>query len=342
MPLWAKGELIKKSGFRPSRLFSPWSAEFNEFLKWRALFNWQGLEQELENVIRASERLKIKIVTASMNEYPELLRGIVDLPPALFCMGDISLLKQKSISVVGTRTMTPYGKIVVSKFIPPLCISGLCIVSGMAKGVDAESHIAALNSRGKTIAILGSGVDNPYPLCNSSLYERIVREEGLVVSEFIPGTPGFKQNFPMRNRIIAGLSDATLVVEAGKESGSLITASIAMSYHRDIFSVPGPVNSRMSEGTNSLIKKGALIACSSDDILDHYGLLFDSSSSNNSREQISDSARALLGMLDAQGSSASDLLSLSGFSSGELFKNLEELEHSSYIFRDGFGIYHLN
>lgn len=342
IPLWAKGKLIRISGFRPSKLFEPWDKEFNEFLKWRGLFDWQNLGEEVDRAVSRSEKSRINIITASMDEYPDILRSIVDFPPVLFCKGDSSILKQKSISVVGTRTMTPYGRAVVTKFIPPLCMSGLCIVSGMAKGVDAQSHLSTLNSRGKTIAVLGSGVDEPYPVCNNGLYERIIKEGGLVVSEFVPGTPGFKQNFPMRNRIIAGLSDSTIVVEAGIKSGSLITASMAMSYHRDVFSVPGPVNSSMSEGTNSLIKRGALMACSSDDILDHYGLLFGNSNTNMSREQISDSARALLGMLDVQGSSASDLLSLSGFSSGELFKNLEELEHSSYIFRDGFGIYHLN
>ena len=297
---------------------------------------------EVETIISRCKQLGIKIILACQDEYPEILKQTVDFPPVLFCLGNILLLKAQCFAVVGTRTPTMYGHAVVSRFIPNLTKAGFCIVSGMAKGIDSESHWSTINNVGKTIAVLGTGVDLVFPPQNKKLYQSIIKSGGLIVSEFVPGTPGYKYNFPKRNRIISGLSLGVLVVEAGIQSGSLITASISTSYSRDVFCVPGPVTSRMSEGTNSLIKRGAVVALSSDDILDHYGLLIHGNSKKILIKQISDSAKILLKTLDAQGSSVSELLCNSGFASGELFKNLEELEHSGYIFRDGFGIYHLN
>lgn len=325
MSLTAKAQLLKRANF---------SAGFSlpDFNSW----------EEVDLIIERCKKLGIKIILACQEEYPEILRQTVDLPPVLFCLGDVSLLKKQCFAVVGTRTITPYGKVVVSRFIPDLCRASFCIVSGMASGVDSESHWSALNSDGKTIAVLGTGVDVVFPPRNRDLYKRIVNEGGLIISEFAPGTPGFKSNFPRRNRIISGLSIGTLVVEAGMQSGSLITASISASYSRDVFCVPGPINSRMSEGTNCLIKRGAIVALSSDDVMDHYSLLIKNDGKKLLAKQISDGAEKILKSIDAQGSSVSELLCFSGYSSSELFKNLEELEHSGYIFRDGFGIYHLN
>jgi len=324
-----KAQFLKTANFNACRLFDDHLLEFYEW-------------KEVELIISQCERLGIKILMVHDEEYPEILRQTVDFPPVLFCLGDTCLLKQECFAVVGTRTITMYGKAIVSRFVPPLCRANFCIVSGMASGVDAESHWSAINNDGKTIAVLGTGVDVAFPAQNKDLYKKIIKDGGLVVSEFAPGTAGFKQNFPRRNRIISGLSIGALIVEAGLQSGSLITASISASYSRDVFCVPGPITSRMSDGTNSLIKRGAIVALSSDDILEHYSLLIKGNGKKIHTTQISDGAKTLLKTLSAQGSSVSELLCSSGACSSEIFKNLEELELSGYIFRDGFGIYHLN
>jgi DNA processing protein len=341
MPSAVKVGLLKKLNYKAELLFYDWNNTLNEFLKWKNKFSSFSDWSLVEKIIEESYVSKASIVTAASSFYPNILKQTPDHPVLMFCKGDIELLQKKSLSVVGTRRISAYGKIVVSRLVPELCRAGFCIVSGMATGVDSESHIRALESKGSTIAVLGSGINTPFPTSNKRLYESIINE-GLVISEFAPNTPGFKANFPMRNRIIAGLSDGTLIVEAGMQSGSLITASIAVTYSRDVFCVPGPINSVLSEGTNSLIKKGAVPVCSSDDIFAHYNMLFNTKILKIKREQISDGARKMLGMLDTQGSSASDLLCSSGLGPAQLFKNLEELELSGYIFRDAFGIYHLN
>ena len=341
MPSVVKAEMLKKLAYKAELLFYEWNNTLNEFLKWKNKFSGFSDWSLVAKIIEESSANKASIVTAGSSLYPNILKQTPDHPVLLFCKGDLNLFKKRSLSVVGTRRISAYGKVAVSKLVPELCRAGFCIVSGMATGVDSESHIRALDSNGSTVAVLGSGINTPFPTSNKRLYERIINE-GLVVSEFAPNTPGFKSNFPMRNRIIAGLSDGTLIIEAGMQSGSLITASIAVSYSRDVFCVPGPINSVLSEGTNSLIKRGAIPVCSSDDIFTHYNMLFNTRTLKIAREQISDGARKMLKMLDAQGSSASDLLCSSGLGPAQLFKNLEELELSGYIFRDAFGIYHLN
>lgn len=206
-------------------------------------------------------------------EYPKLLSEIFDPPIILYCRGDLSLLNSKSISVVGSRKHTFYSKLVLEKIIPPLISENFSIVSGLALGVDGLAHFLTLENAGKTIAILGSGVDMVYPVANQKLADRILLDGGLLVSEFTPGSPPLKQNFPLRNRIIAGISTGTLVVEARYESGSLITANFANEYGREVFAVPGNIDTFASEGTNDLIKQGAKLVTSADDILHELGIL---------------------------------------------------------------------
>lgn len=188
--------------------------------------------------------------------YPELLRRVFDPPPVLFCRGHIELLSAVNVGVVGTRHPTPYGVAAAERLAGDLARAGVTIVSGMARGIDTAAHKAALAGEGTTIAVLGCGVDIVYPSENRKLAAEIAAK-GLLLSEFPMGATAFPQNFPIRNRVISGLSSGILVVEGAQYSGSAITARLALDQGREVFAVPGNITSRMSWGPNLLIKQGA-------------------------------------------------------------------------------------
>lgn len=209
-------------------------------------------------------------ITAVDPDYPAWLGEIHGAPWILYGIGDWSLLRQPVIAVVGTRTPTAYGKRTAFRLAAELSGAGWRVASGMARGIDGEAHAGALTGPGKTIAVLATPVDTPYPRENAPLYRRI-REEGLVVSETPLGTPLTKGLFPGRNRIISGLSLGTVVVEADRESGSLITATFALEQNRELFAVPGPVSSPKSAGTNNLIQRShAKLVGTAADILEEF------------------------------------------------------------------------
>lgn len=212
------------------------------------------------------------VITEWHAEYPETLKHI-DVPPAvLYYKGDIGLLKTRCLGVVGTREPSRYGRDYTAKFVEILSKCSLTIVSGMARGVDAVAHKTTLDNGGKTIAVLGTGIDKIFPQVNAELYSRIA-EEGLIVTEYLPGTPALAYNFPERNRIISGLSQAVLVTEAGEKSGSLITADYALRQGRDLFVIPSALNSPRGAGGNRLLKtcQGAIVL-SADDIVEGMGI----------------------------------------------------------------------
>ncbi len=207
--------------------------------------------------------------------YPMLLKEIHDPPVLLFVRGSLdAVCHPLPFAVVGTRMMTRYGEAVIPRIVKPLAGAGLAIVSGLALGVDAAAHEAALGVDGVTVAVLGSGVDDDSigPKTNLGLARRIVAAGGAVISEFPPGIQATKISFPRRNRVIAGMSRGTLVIEAAAKSGALITANFALDFGRDVFAVPGPITSPASEGANAIIGKGASPVSSADDILTHYRL----------------------------------------------------------------------
>lgn len=198
--------------------------------------------------------------------YPQHLRDILDPPLVLFGLGEAALLNEVNVAVVGTRRPTAYGKAAAYKLSRDLAELEVCVVSGMARGVDTAAHRAALDVGGKTIAVFGCGVDMTYPAENRDLASEIA-DTGLVLSEFALGTPAYPQNFPLRNRIVSGISYGVLVVEGSQYSGSAITARLAMEHGREIFAVPGNITSRMSWGPNLLIKQGATLVQNANDVL---------------------------------------------------------------------------
>ena len=214
---------------------------------------------------------EIKYTKITDKEYPELLKQIDNPPKVLYYMGDVSLLNKPSIAIVGTRKATAYGRWAAYGMAKKLSDYSIVTVSGMAFGIDTFAHKGAVENGGKTIAVLGCGVDICYPLSNRKLRDSIL-EKGLILSEFEPQTQPMPYRFPMRNRIISGLSIGTIIVEAGLQSGSLITAECAAEQGRNIYALPGNINSMYSFGTNKLIRDGATPLIVFDDIIEELGI----------------------------------------------------------------------
>ena len=188
--------------------------------------------------------------------YPQKLREIYRPPLILFAQGNLKLLQENVITIVGSRQATDYSQLVLNKIVPQLVKSNFVIASGLAMGVDVMAHSVTLNNGGKTIAVIGNGLNHFYPERNSQIQRQIINE-GLVLSEYLPDTPPRPFRFPERNRILAGIANSVIVTEAKEKSGSLITANIALQENRNIYAVPGPINSQLSIGPNKLIEAGA-------------------------------------------------------------------------------------
>lgn len=218
------------------------------------------------------EKIGVQIITTLDPDYPKLLQEIYSPPPLLYCLGKLDLNNDFTLAVVGSRKTSNYGRQVTEQIVAELSLAGLTIISGLALGIDACAHQAALNAGGKTVAVLGSGIDQIYPAANRQLSQKIIEKNGAIISEFPLGTPPYKSNFPQRNRIIAGLSLGALVTEAGGKSGALITAFCALEQNREVFAVPGSIYSQGSFGPNGLIKKGARPITSAAEILETLNL----------------------------------------------------------------------
>jgi len=227
----------------------------------------KSLEEAEEEMIRAVAA-GAQIVTLDDELYPSTLKNIYDPPCLLYVRGDVALLNEPGIAVVGTRHPTPYGIGMAQRLAADLAARGLVIISGMARGVDTQAHKGAIEGKGRTIAIWGTGVDVPYPRENKKLAESIVESGGAIVSEFAVGSFAAPQNFPIRNRIISGLSIGVLVVEAGEYSGTRITARNALEQGRDVYAVPGNVTNKNSWGPNTLIKQGAKLVATWEDVFE--------------------------------------------------------------------------
>jgi DNA processing protein len=219
-----------------------------------------------EEEIGKAKGIEAKLVTPADEEFPRRLLEIYDPPLCLYVKGELSALSHPGVAVVGTRHPTPYGVGMAERLSCDLAARGIIIISGLARGVDAAAHRGALNGKGKTVAVLGTGVDVAYPRENAKLIEPILSLGGAVISEFPIGTAPTPQNFPIRNRIISGLALGVLVVEAAEYSGTRITARCALEQGRDVYAVPGNVTNKQSWGPNTLIKQGAKLVATWEDV----------------------------------------------------------------------------
>ncbi len=240
-------------------------AFIHRFMKERNAIDPFVLQQRLE-------RSGMYVMTISDTRYPLRLRETHSPPLVLYVRGNITLLNSRMLTVVGTRKPTRYGLIAARRLVEPLAAEGVAIVSGLAFGIDAEAHEACLAGAGRAIAVLGNRIDDVYPRSNLGLAQRILERQGAIISEYPPGTESQKHFFPQRNRIMAGLSPATLIVEAGEKSGALITARCALEENREVFAVPGPIDAETSTGPNNLLKMGASPATDPSDFREALGL----------------------------------------------------------------------
>ena len=212
----------------------------------------------------------MKVIIQKDENYPKRLLQIQNPPKKLYVEGNEKLLNQDAIAIVGTRNCTKYGEKCASKFARELSKKGICIVSGLARGIDSTAHMNSMEQEGKTIAVLGSGFNHIYPKENQYLYQKIIENGGCIVTEYPPETPVDKAKFPKRNRIISGLAMGVLIIEARYRSGTSITAKYAMSQHKEVFCIPHPLDTPTGYIPNLLIQQGAQIVTSGSDILQYY------------------------------------------------------------------------
>ena len=227
-------------------------------------------EEALDAELARADELGVQIVTLVDPEYPHLLREIDDPPLALYARGRMPIDTSRTIAVVGTRRGTRYGKLVAGRLASRLAMKGIIVVSGLAAGIDTAAHQGTLDVGGQTVAVLGCGIDYPYPKRNQPLAAQIASGHGTILSEYPLGMKPAKWTFPQRNRILSGLSRGVIVVQAPERSGSLITARLALEQGREVFSVPGNITSLTSAGTNRLIRQGAKLIETIDDVLAEF------------------------------------------------------------------------
>lgn len=325
----------------PTRLFSASEKELAaipgldpEVIQGAVHFSaWDEVESELERVRQAG----FDLVTYNDPAYPSRLRMISDPPPYLYVKGELRNEDRNAVAVVGSRSASEYGRRVAGELCRSLALLGFTVVSGMARGIDGTAHEAALEAGGRTIAVLGSGLDVPYPTEHEGLYHRI-SERGAVVSEFSMGTRPLAYHFPSRNRLISGLSLGVVVVEATEKSGSLITAGLALEQGREVFAVPGEVGSSRSRGTHRLIRQGAKLVETVQDILEEIApqLSIPAGASKNKSslilpEGVSSEARRVFELVRERPLQIDEVIETSGLSPSRVSEILLDLELQGFL-----------
>ncbi|MEE4298871.1 MAG: DNA-processing protein DprA [Pseudomonadales bacterium] len=284
----------------------------------------------------AAQRAALRILTPADPCWPEPLRALPDPPALLFLRGDAALLSAPQIAVVGARRASRRGREDARWLVSDLAAAGLVVTSGLALGIDGCAHQAALDAGGRTVAVLGSGLDRVHPVRHQGLAAAVARR-GALVSEFAPGTPPLPEHFPRRNRIISGLARGVLVVEAGEHSGSMITARLAAAQGREVFVVPSVPRDRGAAGCLRLLREGAVLVRDAQDVLDELGIRPPATgpSAPAAEHALPPELRAVFVALDAQGSTFEALLAVTGLDAAELARRLTELELEGALLRDG-------
>ncbi|MBI3671689.1 DNA-protecting protein DprA [Candidatus Azambacteria bacterium] len=281
---------------------------------------------------------EIKEVKIKDKNFPESLRNIPKAPERIFVRGEILPEDKVAIAIVGARKCTSYGKQVAYDFAYALAKNGVTIVSGLAIGIDGEAHKGALDAGGRTLAVLGSGIDDNsiYPYSHKSLADRVL-ENGALISEYEPGTPSLKHQFPERNRIVSGLSLGVLIVEAKEKSGSLITAGIALEQGKDIFAVPGQIFAQSSKGTNKLIQEGAKLVLEPQDILDELEIA--GVNIKKQKIELTETEEKILKHLKDETMHINDIIKRSGLAANSVLTAITMLEMKKIIQNIGGNIY---
>jgi len=300
-----------------------------------AINNYSPLEE-----IQKLKKYDIGYITFRDKCYPSLLKEIPDFPAIIYAKGNIGALNFPSISIIGSRKFTIYGKRVCYNLARKCSEAGLSIVSGLALGIDSIAHLAAVDNSSVTVGVLGCGLDHVYPETNRQLAGRIIQNGGVIISEYPPGTPPYKANFPARNRIIAGLSRGTLVVEAAPKSGALITAYLALEYNRDVFAVPGNIDSESSLGTNQLIKEGAKLVSSSEDILNEFNItVINDQEKMKQNLPLSNEEKIIIDILNVGEKNIDEIVAESKLSIIEINVSLTMMEMKGMVENIGGGMY---
>ena len=298
-----------------------------------AFVTWRNAVDEIR-IEKIMKQEQITVLTKDDERYPDLLKTIYDPPFCLFARGTLNFSRCYPLAVVGTRKCTPYGTQVTQEMVGMLARHGITIVSGLALGIDGIAHETTLQAGGNTIAVLGSGINrhHVYPAAHRQLADRIIEKGGAIISEFPPGTLPSKFTFPRRNRIISGLSLGTLVIEAAEKSGALITSSCALDHGREIFAVPHPITSKTGMGPNKLIKEGAHIVTSAEDIIDILNLRELETYTQN-KQIIPDTPveAKLLKYLSREPSHVDALTKASGLTSSEVNSTLTIMEMKGHV-----------
>ena len=313
----------------PEAIFAAGRLELRSILGSRAdlLFDFDATEA-IETALRWQEHPEQHILTLADEAYPQALLQANDPPTVLYVRGQVELLNHRSLAIVGSRNPTPQGAKTAESFSRSLAAQNLCIVSGLALGVDAAAHRGALAAGGETVAVIGTGADRIYPARNKELAIAIA-QHGAIVSEFPLGTPPLASNFPRRNRIISGLSWGVLVVEAAPESGSLITARLAAEQGREVFAIPGSIHSPMSRGCHKLIKQGAKLVETAEDVLEELGSSNEAPRPEKQPEDASE--HPILQVLGHDPCSLDELAARTGLSADQLLPELLTLELEGLI-----------
>lgn len=277
-------------------------------------------------------RSGIRFITFQDSEYPLRLRNIYDMPMWLFLKGSLPEDQLPSAAVIGARSCTAYGRQEAEYLGRFLAEQGIQVVSGLASGIDGAAHRGVVHAEGMAFAVLGSGVDVCYPESNLGLYHRIL-ERGGIISEYGPGEQPLAQHFPVRNRIISGLADAVIVVEARKRSGSLITADLALEQGREVFAMPGRRTDPLNAGCNTLIRQGAAIVTEPKEILDFFQIKYKNSVKDKKKmgNGLAKTEKMVYSCLDSQLKHIDEIMSVSGLASGECLPALLDLEMNGWI-----------
>jgi len=314
---------LKQCGVRSASVSSIQSMDFEQF---SSIFEW--LDQPGHQVIPIDSTY-----------YPPLLRQTATPPLFLFAIGNVEHLLNPQIAVVGSRSPTPQGLVNTKDFCRELVLQGLTITSGLALGVDGQAHRAALENNGYTVAVTGTGLSRVYPACHKKL-AHLIAENGVIVSECFPEDRVTAGNFPRRNRIIAGLTLGTLVIEAAKKSGSLITANIAMEESREVFAVPGTISNPMAQGCHALIRQGAKLVENSEDIMEELPALARAqkqATTTESRPQLNPETAEFLKFIDYQTTSVDTIALRSQLSVESVLTKLLLLELDGWVINSAGG-----